>query len=205
MCFGSTNNASQQAEQQQQQQNVTANSNISAINAAFGGRQAQYTSYLNALNSSYQTQLNTQQAQASRGLKFSLARNGQTGSSVAADQGGELQKEEGQAQINAQEQAQGKLAGLQSSDVAERQQLTSLAESGANIGNAAQQTATALTANLNNAQSALGPDTLGNAFGGVTNTINNYNTAAQQRLGLKAAQAYANPFSNSTSTNSGFG
>lgn len=204
MCFGNTNKASDEATQQQEQQNQTANSNIAAINSAFAGRQGQYDSYLKAINSSYQTQLNTQQAQASRGLKFSLARGGLTGSSVAADQGGELQKEEGQAQVNAQEQAQGKLAGLESSDVAERQQLTSLASSGVNIGNAAQQTATALTANLNNAQSALGPDTLGNAFGGITNTINSYNTAAQQRAGLKASQAYANPFSNSTSTSSGF-
>lgn len=204
MCYGSSNSASQQAQQQQQQQQQSVNTNIAGINQAFAGRQSQYNSYLSALNSSYQTQLNLQQQQASRGLKFSLARNGETGSSVAADQGGQLQQQMGQGQITAEEQAQSKLAGLQSSDVAEKQQMIQLAESGANIGNAGQQAATGLTANLNNAESSLGPNTLGNVFGGVTNTVNAMNTSAQTRLGLRAAQAYTNPFSNSATTNAGF-
>ena len=66
-----------------------------------------------------------------------------TGSSVAADQGAELQREAGQGTITAQEQANAKLAGLESSDQAEKQQLISLAQSGANVGNAGQQYATA--------------------------------------------------------------
>src|ERR1700690_2298496 len=131
MCYGSSNNPTQQAQQQQEQQQQNINSNVTAINNAFQGRQSQYNDYLGALNKSYQTQLGTQQADASRGLKFSLARNGQTGGSVAADQGGELQKEMAQGQITADQQAQGKLAGLESSDSAEKQQLISLAQSNA--------------------------------------------------------------------------
>lgn len=205
MCFGKTDSASQQAQTQAQNQQQSVNANVAAINNAFSGRQEQYKSYLSALNSSYQTQLDQQQQVASRGLKFALARNGQTGSSVAADQGGQLQQQMGQGQITAAEQAQSKLAGLQSSDVAEQQQMIALAQSGANIGNAGQQAATGLTANLNNAESSLGPNTLGNIFGGVTNTVNAMNTSAQTRLGLRAAQAYTSPFSNSATTNSGFG
>ena len=204
MCYGSSNNATQQAQQQQEQQQQNINSNVTAINNAFQGRQSQYNDYLGALNKSYQTQLGTQQADASRGLKFSLARNGQTGGSVAADQGGELQKEMAQGQITAEQQAQGKLAGLESSDSAEKQQLISLAQSGANIGNAGQQVADSLNANLQGAQANLGPNTLGNIFGGISNSISNYNTAAQSRLGLRAAQAYTGPFSNDTSTNAGY-
>lgn len=203
MCYGG-NNAAATAQTQQAQQQQSINSNVSAINNAFQGRQGQYNDYLSALNSSYQTQLNQQQADASRGLKFSLARNGQTGGSVAADQGGELQKEMGQGQITAEQQAQGKVAALQSSDQAEKQQLISLAQSGANIGNAGEQVADSLNANLQGAQANLGPNTLGQIFGGVTNSISNYNTAAQSRLGLKAAQAYTGAFSNSTSTNAGY-
>jgi hypothetical protein len=203
MC-GSTSDASSAAAQQQADQQAAVDNSISQINSAFAGRQQQYNDYLGALNSSYQTQLNLQQAQSSRALKFSLARGGLTGSSVAADQGAELQREMGQGTVNAEQQAQAKLASLQSADVASKQQEIALAESGANIGNANQQTATALQANLNNAQANLGSDTLGNAFGGITNTINNYNTAAQTRLGLRAAQAYTNAFSNSSTTSGGY-
>lgn len=203
MCMGGGNQASQAAEQQQQQTQQNIDRNVSSINDAFQGRQGQYNDYLSALRSSYQTQLATQQGDASRGLKFALARNGQTGGSVAADQGGELQKELGQGQITAEEQAQAKLAGLKSSDAAQRQQMISLAQSGANIGNAGMQTADSLSANLENAQKDLGPNTLGNIFGGVANDISSYNTAAQSRLGLRAAQSYTGAFSNSTNTNAG--
>lgn len=205
MCFGSNNSATQAATQQAQTQQADINNSIGQINAAFANRQGQYNNYLSALNSSYQQQLNLQQADASRGLKFALARSGMTGGSVAADQGGVLQREMGQGTLTAAEQAQAKLAGLQSSDVASRQQQIALAESGANIGNAGAQTATALQANLNSAQSNLGPDTLGNVFGGITNTVSAMNTAAQTRLGLRAAQSYTNPFSNAANTNAGFG
>lgn len=204
MCYGGGNNATKQAQQQQAQEQQSINSNVSAINSAFKGRQGQYDDYLSALNKSYQTQLDQQQADASRGLKFSLARNGQTGGSVAADQGGELQKEMGQGQITAEQQAQAKLAGLKSSDAAERQQMIALAQSGANVGNAGLQVADSLSANLEGAQKELGPNTLGNIFGGVANTVSNYNTAAQARQGLRAAQAYTGAFSNSTSTNAGY-
>lgn len=204
MCFGGGNNAAEQAQKQQADQQQNINANVGAINNAFQGRQGQYDDYLGALNKSYQTQLGLQQQNASRSLKFSLARNGQTGGSVGADQGGELQKEMAQGQITAEQQAQAKLSGLKSSDQAQRQQLISLAQSGANIGNAGMQTADSLQANLQGAEKDLGPNTLGNIFGGVANTVDKYNTAAQSRLGLRAAQAYTGAFSNSTSTNAGF-
>lgn len=204
MCFGSTDKASKQAQQQQANNQTSIDTNVKAIDSAFAGRQQQYDKYLGAVNDSYRTQLDFQQQKATRGLKFALARGGQTGSSLAADQGSELQREMGQGQITAQQQAQAKLSGLMSSDQAEKQQMISLAQSGVNIGNAGQQTATALQANLGNAQSALLPNTLGNIFGDISNNVNSMNQAAQTRMGLRAAQSYANPFSNSTTTNSGY-
>ncbi|MDE2098514.1 MAG: hypothetical protein KGL39_14770 [Patescibacteria group bacterium] len=203
--MGGGNSATQAAQQQQQQQQQAVNQNVSAINSAFANRQSQYSNYLGALNKSYQTQLNLQQADASRNLKFALARSGMTGGSVAADQGANLQREMGQATLGASEQAQAKLAALESSDAATQQQMIALAQSGANIGNAAGETAAALKANLDNAQSNLGPNTLGQAFGGLTNTINQMNQGYQTRLGLRAAQAYAGAFSNNATTASGYG
>ncbi len=206
MCFNSSSQtAAATAANQATQQQDAINQSVQGINAAFANRQAQYSNYLGAINTSYQTQLAQQQASASRQLKFSLARGGLTGSSVAANQGGELQREMGQGQVTAQEQAQAKLASLQSSDQATKDQAISLAESGASTGNAAQQTATQLSANLQGAQQNLGPNTLGSVFGGLTNTYTSMNNAAQARLGLRAAQAYTNPFSNTASTASGYG
>ena len=190
MC--SPNNSANAAAQQQvqtQQQGIT--NNVAAINQAFSGRQQQYTNYLNALNTSYQQQLGVQQASAGRGLKFALARGGMTGSSVAADQGGLLQQEMGQGTITAAQQAQAKLAGLQSSDQAAKNQMISLAQAGNMTGAPAQQSATALNANLNNAQANLGPDTLGNVFGATTNSVQNMQAQQQQRLGLNASSMYA--------------
>lgn len=201
MCMGGGNNATQQAEAQQQAQQTAINNNVSAINSAFAGRQGQYNQYLSALNQSYQTQLGLQQSQAARGLKFALARGGQTGGSLAADQGAELQREMGQGTVTAQEQANAKLAGLESSDQAERLQMISLAQSGANIGNAAQQTATSLSSNLQNAQANLGPGTLGNVFGGIGTDVTNANLAAQQRAGLQSV--YGGAFSPQGVTGSG--
>jgi hypothetical protein len=203
MCMGG-NNATQQAEQQQQQQQEAVTGNVNAINSAFANRSSQYSSYLSALNSSYQQQLNLQQAQAARGLKFSLADSGLTGSSVAADQGAELQREMGQATVGAEQQAQAKEAGLQSSDQATRLQMIQLAQSGANIGNAAEQTATALSSNLQNAQANLAPNSLGNAFGGIAQDVSTANTAYMQRQGLRAAGAYTGAFSNTPTSNAGF-
>lgn len=203
MCGGG-GNATAAAQQQEQERQAQIASTVDTINKAFAGRTSQYNTYLDALRKSYGTQLNYQQANAQRNLKFSLARAGLTGGSVAADQGGELTREAGAARIGAEQQAQAKTAALQSSDEATRQQMISLAQSGASIGEPGIQTANMLAANLGNAQANLAPDTLGNVFGGVTNSINAYNTAAQTRLGLRAAQAYTGAFSNAPTTNAGY-
>jgi hypothetical protein len=206
MCFNSSSqtvaaNAANQATQQAQ----AVQQSVAGINSAFANRQAQYSNYLGALNTSYQTQLNQQQASSSRALKFAVARTGMTGGSVAADQGAELQREMGQGTVTADEQAQAKLAGLESSDQASKQQAIALAQSGANVGNSAQQLDTQLQGNIQNAQTNLGPNTLGNIFGGITNTTNAMNAAGQQRLGLRAAQAYTGAFTNNANTTGGYG
>ena len=205
MCMGGgSSNAAAAAQQQVQQQQQTTNANVGAINSAFANRGQQYTDYLAALRQSYQTQLNNQQATAGRQLKFANARGGLTGGSEAAQLGGELQKEMGQGELGAEQTAQAKLSGLESADQAERLQMISLAQGGASIGNAAQETATSLQANIQNAQAGLSPTALGNTFGTIGETTNAMNAGASARLGLRAAQAYATPFSQSSTTNSGF-
>lgn len=189
MCGGGGNaSAAAQAQEAQRQANISEN--VNQIDSAFAGRAPQYQQYLNATRNLYQTELGRQQGVASRNLKFALARSGLTGSSVAADQGNELGREMAQGSIQAEQKAQSGLADLESKDNAERLQLISLAQSGADIGNSATQSADALRANLGAAMNGSTANALGDIFGGVTQSVNNFNNAAATRRGVNNSNQY---------------
>lgn len=189
MCGGGGNAAAAAAQQEQQRQG-TISQNVNQIDSTFANRQPQYDQYLNAQRNLYQTELGRQQGIAARGQKFALARSGLTGSSVAADQGDELGREMAQGSITAEQKAQSGLAGLEGQDNAEKLQLTSLAQSGADIGNAATQSADALRANLGAAMSGSTASGLGDIFGGVTKDVENFNNAAATRRGVNNSNQY---------------
>ena len=189
MCGGG-GNATAAAQQQEQQRQAEISANVNSINSAFGNRQPQYNQYLQATRNLYNTELGRQQQIASRNLKFALARNGQTGGSVAADQGNELGREMAQGSIQAEQKAQGGLAQLENQDQAERLQMISLAQSGADIGNAATQTADALRANLGSAMAGSTANSLGDVFGDLTKDYNNFQQAAMTRKGLNNSTQY---------------
>lgn len=189
MCGGG-GNASAAAQQQENQRQAQIGQSVNQINSAFANRQPQYDQYLNATRNLYQTEVGRQQGIASRNLKFALARNGQTGGSVAADQGDELGREMAQGTIQAEQKAQGSLSSLQNQDNAERLQMISLAQSGADIGNAATQTSDALRANLGSAMAGQTANSVGDVFGGITKDLNNFQTAAMTRKGLNNSNQY---------------
>jgi hypothetical protein len=188
MCGGG-NNAAAAAQAQETQRQAQIGQNVNQINAAFSNRQPQYDKYLAATRNLYQTEVGRQQGIAGRNLKFALARNGQTGGSVAADQGNELGREMASGTIQAEQKAQGALSSLQGQDNAERLQLISLAQSGADIGNAQAQSADALRANLGAAMSGQTANTLGDVFGGLSKNIDTFQNAAMTRKGVNAATA----------------
>jgi hypothetical protein len=190
MCGGG-GNASAAAQQQEAQREATISSNVKDINSAFGNRTAQYGDYAKALQGQYETELNRQQGIAARNLKFSNARSGVTGGSTAVDQGALLGQETAAGTLKAQQQVGSAVAGLQSKDEATREQMISLAQSGGDIGNGAIQTGNALQANLGNAMSQNVANGLGDAFGGVTQSINNAQNAAALRSGIYAGTARA--------------
>ena len=189
MCGGGSNAAAAAAQQEAQRQ-AAISQNVNKIDSAFANRTPQYTQYLNATRNLYNTELGRQQQIASRNLKFGLARNGMTGGSVAADQGDELGREMAQGSIQAEQKAQAGLSGLQSQDNAERLQLISLAQSGADVGNVATQSNDALRANLGAAMSGQTAGSLGDVFGGITQDVNNYNNAAAARRGVNNSNQY---------------
>lgn len=189
MCGGGGNQAAAAAQQETARQ-ANISKNVNQIDQTFASRQPQYDQYLNAQRGLYQTELGRQQGIAGRNQKFALARSGLTGSSVAADQGNELGREMAQGSITAEQKAQGNLASLESQDNAEKLQLTSLAQSGADIGNAATQSADAMRANLGTAMAGSTASGLGDMFGGVTQDVNNFQTAQMARKGINNSNQY---------------
>lgn len=200
MCGGGGNAAAAAAEQEKQRQS-TISGNVNQIDSAFANRQPQYDQYLNATRNLYQTELGRQQGIASRDMKFALARSGQTGGSVAADQGNELGREMAQGSIQAEQKAQSGLSSLQSQDQAERLQLISLAQSGANIGNAATQSTEALRSNLGTAMAGSTASGLGDIFGGISKSYENSQNASMLAKGTK--NAYQNLYGNTAAQATG--
>lgn len=204
MCGGGGNAAAAAAQQEAQRQSAIS-SNVNQIDQSFANRAPQYQQYLNATRGLYNTELGRQQGIASRNLKFGLARQGLTGSSVAADQGDELGREMAQGSIQAEQKAQSGLAGLQSQDNAERLQLISLAQSGADVGNVATQSADAQRANLGTAMAGSTAAGLGDVFGGISQDVNNYNNAAAARRGVNNSNQYLYGNTSAKATGGGLG
>lgn len=161
-----------------------------SINAAFANRAPQYKNFLDSTNALYKQQLDQQNAVATRNLKFALARGGQTGGSLATDQGAELGREMSAGTLSAQQKAEGALSGLESQDNSQRLQLLSEANSGANLTTGAQQSAQAMQASLGAAQNNANASNLGDVFGGIATNINQINNAKQTLAGVKSANAY---------------
>lgn len=196
MCLsGGSDKAARAAEQAERERQARIAQNVARINAAYAGRERQYADFLDALRAHYTTDLNRQQAEAARQLKFALARGGLTGGSQAVFAGEELAREANRGAITAEQKAQGALSNLRASDEASRLSMISLAQSGQNIGDAATQTANALRANIGTAQSEGLASGLGDVFGGTAATYKAMKEAAALRRGLKDSEVYASPFS----------
>jgi hypothetical protein len=168
--------------------------NVQSINKAYAGREGQYGDFVGALRKQYGADLGRQQTAAARNLKFGLARGGLTGGSAAVDAGRNLSRENAQATIAAESKATQAGADLRARDEQSRLSMISLAQAGANIGDAAGQTANALRANIESARAAGQTQGLGELFGGTAQTYKSMQEAAALRKGLKYSEIYANPF-----------
>jgi hypothetical protein len=185
------------AKQAEAERQAMIDQNVGAINTAFGNRQSQYDALGKDLRQQYDTYLSQQRGQAQRRNKFGLARAGLTGGSAAIDADNLLRRESDEATLNAERQARKGVADLMGQDEAARTQLISLAQTGGNIGNAAAQSASRLSANLQGAQAAGNVQGLGDVFGATAQAYRAREDAAQRRRGLKDAteSIYSNAFS----------
>ncbi|MGH8324734.1 MAG: hypothetical protein ACRETD_13200, partial [Steroidobacteraceae bacterium] len=181
--MGTNNSASNAASAAQQQQQQQINGTIGQINQAFGSpaRQAQYAQYGTNLGKYLTGQVNTQEAQNARNLKFGEARSGLTGGSAAVDANTQLQKDYTNGLLQASRAAQTGQAQLEQADVGAKNQLISEAEQGAYLGSIPNAVASSTQANLGAAGNAFNANSLGNLFGGTAQIYNNEQVAAANR------------------------
>lgn len=181
--MGTNNSASNAAAAADATRQNNINQSIQQINAAYGSptRQAQIDAFGRNLNDYYTGQVNEQEATNARNLKFAQARSGLTGGSANVDANTQLAKDYTKGLLQASQTAQAGKASLQQSDVNSKNNLISLAETGANIGAIPGQVATAQKASLGAAQNYGNANALGNIFAGTAGIYQTEQNAAANR------------------------
>lgn len=97
-------------------------------------REKQYQDYMAGLRGLYTDQVNQQQQQAARNLKFSDARTGHTGGSAAADAGNLLQRDYQGGLLTAADTARTGTDALVAGDKAAENQAINMSNYGSNVG-----------------------------------------------------------------------
>ena len=183
--MGGDDSATKAAQQQANQQQQQIASGTAAVNRVFDdpNRQAQYSKLAADTTAYYTQQLDQQKQQSDRQSKFSLARNGQTGGSVATDLATQSGKDYDTGILSAERMGQQASANLQASDQNERANLISAVQGGLDATTAANNSAAALRTDAANANANATTNALGNAFGDLSSMWQNSQTAKQLRQG----------------------
>lgn len=181
--MGTNNKAADAAAAQDAQRQQQINDSIKQITAAYASpqRAQQINAYGQNVQNYLTGQVNEQEATNARNLKFAMARSGLTGGSAAVDSNTQLQKDYAKGLLQASQQAQSAVAGLQQSDINAKNQLIGLAQQGSYIGAIPTQIAQAQSASLGAAQNFANPSALGNLFAGTAGIYQNEQTAAANR------------------------
>lgn len=181
--MGTNNSASNAAQAANAQQQAQINATIQQINAAYESpsRTQQYGDFGKSLLDYYTGQVNTQEAQNARNLKFAEARSGLTGGSASVDANTQLQKDYTQGLLQASKAAQTGQAQLEQSDIASKNALIGEATSGAYLGSIPTAVASATQANLGAAQNYSSANALNNLFSGTAGIYQNEQVAAANR------------------------
>jgi hypothetical protein len=181
--MGTSNKAADAAAAQDAQRQQQINDSIKQITAAYASpqRAQQINAYGQNVQNYLTGQVNEQEATNARNLKFAMARSGLTGGSAAVDSNTQLQKDYAKGLLQASQQAQSAVAGLQQSDINAKNQLIGLAQQGSYIGAIPTQIAQAQSASLGAAQNFASPSALGNLFASTAGIYQNEQTAAANR------------------------
>lgn len=186
MCVSNSAEKAQQAQAAADAQRKADTSHtISAINSIYGSadRQQQYNDFLNAVRSQYGADAARQKTQADLQTKFATARSGLTGGSRAVDAQQLLNQEYQRGILQAEDKAQGALAGLKAQDNTSRLNLINLAQNGLDLTTASQQANAATQQALDQNLASSTANGLGDIFAATTAAYQNQQLAQQRRLG----------------------
>ncbi|WP_445394276.1 hypothetical protein [Stenotrophomonas maltophilia] len=137
--------------------------------------------FVSATRSRLMEDLNRQNTDAARELRFSLARGGLSGGSVNVDQSRRLTDEYNRGLINVEGRAQGAGAQLEAADQDARARLIQLATSGLDATTAASQAAAGLRSNFENARSQAYGEQLGDQFATIGGFVKQRREEAARR------------------------
>lgn len=187
MCMGGGNKAASEANRQEQQRTAKITAAQAKINSVFDdpNRAAEIQQVVSAVRQNQLDSLNQQKADNARQLKFSLARNGQVGSSVQADLNADQKRAYDQGVISVEQNSQGVGANLSAADQDSRARLISLASSGLDATTGAAQSAAALRSNLASARSNGLSTGLADSFTQFKDQFSRMRDDYQRRKGLR--------------------
>lgn len=156
---------------------------VQGINDLYDGqrRQQQISDYGADLVRFFREDADRQKVDADRNLKFSLARSGQTGGSVAVDANKTLGDEYTKAILEATRRSQAGMADLRQQDAQARTNLIAMAQQGLNMGSASQQALASMRANLDASSANARAQGLGDIFTSVALAKRSSEEAAARR------------------------
>lgn len=164
---GGSNSAAKQAQANEDARTRQIAGSTAQINQIFDNpaRTGQYDQLAKDTTRYYTGQLDDQKAINDRSLKFTMARNGQTGGSVQSDMGAQAGKDYLKGVLEATRRGTAAGASLQAQDETSRANLIGAAQGGLDATAAASQAASALRSNLQAGQASSTANAFGDAFG----------------------------------------
>jgi hypothetical protein len=178
--------AQREAEAAERRRREQMDAGVRSVNAVYDSpqRQQQYADFFKANRDLYTDDLNRQNTKNNRQLKFAMARSGQSGSSVARDQGRNAGEAYQRGVIEAERKAQGNRADLIDRDQQSRLNLTALVQSGLDVTTAANQAAMALRNNLEAGRGQMNANGLGDIFGSFADVFRKSQEERERRRAL---------------------
>jgi len=155
-------------------------------------REGQYEDFVSSTRGILQEELDRQQADTSRNLKFANARSGLSGGSADVDSNSRLAQDYLKNIIGAEREAQGAGAGLRSQDQATKMSLFNQIMGGLSATQAATQAANSMSNNVALARSNALQTNIGDLFGNFTTQFKeNKKSAADRRAAYDFNSTYA--------------
>lgn len=185
---GGNNNAAEEASRQEKARQAAISQSVGRINQVFDdpSREGQIDDFYDATRQFYTNDLNRQKKTTDRNVKFAMARNGQTGGSVAIDTNRRVGEEFLRGTVEADRRAQAAAADLRAQDEQSRLNLIAMAQSGLDTTTGAAQSVSAMRNNLQSGRATATAQGLGDVFGSFASMYQR----SQDEAAKRRAQQY---------------